>query len=73
MNANPQYEGIGCPDCGPEADIEGGSITIDGENAYQNVYCLQCKAEWRNGYRFAAYTFDAAAGQAIVVRRDFER
>lgn len=46
------YSGVGCRDCGPDADVEGGAVEIDGSTAKQEVSCGQCGRVWVNLYRF---------------------
>ena len=43
-------EGSHCPFCGFE-QIEGESVTIDGNKAYQDCYCLKCGSEWEDKYQ----------------------
>ncbi len=50
-NAIGRYSGIGCPDCGPEAGIEGDGVEIDGSAARQEVTCM-CGKSWVNRYKF---------------------
>lgn len=38
-----------CPKCGSE-QIQGDSIEIDGNSAWQKVGCLDCDAEWIDTY-----------------------
>jgi transposase-like protein len=41
--------GVVCPIC--ESDhIEAGSIDIEGQHAYQSVWCRSCEAEWDDVY-----------------------
>ena len=49
---SPGYSGVGCPDCGPDADMDGGGVEIDGALARQEVTCLECDRAWVNEYRF---------------------
>ena len=39
-----------CPNCGSE-QIEGGSIDVEGENAYQQVSCNDCDQQWNDIYQ----------------------
>ena len=41
-----------CPYCKSD-QIEGGSIEIDGETAWQTVSCLNCDKKWNDIYRLA--------------------
>ena len=34
-----------CPYCG-STDLEGGSVTVEGNEAWQDVGCLDCGADW---------------------------
>jgi len=38
-----------CPSC-HSADIEGGSIDVEGSSAYQGVMCLSCDFRWDDVY-----------------------
>lgn len=39
-----------CPQCG-KSEIQGGSIDIEGEFAYQTVQCLNCNLSWSETYQ----------------------
>ena len=41
-----------CPKCRDSA-IEGGSIDIEGDFAYQKVMCTECDFEWTDVYKLA--------------------
>ena len=41
-----------CPFC-KSADITGGSIDIDGREAWQEVSCNECNEQWRDVYKLA--------------------
>ncbi len=43
-------EGSGCPYCGPDADVEGGSIIVEGGSCSQLILCLNCDAGWYDCY-----------------------
>ena len=43
----PNYK---CPYCG-EIDIEGGFVEIDGNDALQEVSCLECSKTWTDVYK----------------------
>lgn len=51
MAPTSDYSGVGCPDCGPDADIEGRGVEIDGPAARQEVTCT-CGRSWVNRYKF---------------------
>jgi hypothetical protein len=46
----------GCPQCGG-ADIEGGTIKVNGLNAYQVISCQnpECQASWEDEYQLIGY------------------
>jgi formate dehydrogenase maturation protein FdhE len=46
--------GCRCPACG-NPDITGDAIEIDGNIAWQPVYCNNCEAEWNDVYTLAGY------------------
>lgn len=46
--------GTTCPHCQSQ-DIEGGFVDIDGNQAYQEVGCQACHAQWRDVYRFSTF------------------
>jgi len=46
------YSGIGCPNCGRDADVEGNGVEIGDAGAVQEVSCGQCDKTWINRYRF---------------------
>lgn len=52
LNAMGRYSGVGCPDCGPDTDVEGDHVEIDGPAARQEVTCSECGRAWINRYRF---------------------
>lgn len=52
MAAAKGYSGVGCPDCGKDAEVEGDHVEIDGPGARQEVTCSQCGKAWVNTYRF---------------------
>ena len=45
-----QSGGHGCPFCGPDAEIEGGSIEIERGTCSQRIGCLTCNASWYDCY-----------------------
>ena len=48
-----------CPFCKSE-EIEGGSLEVDGNHAWQEVICSACDAAWRDIYRLVGvYDEDA--------------
>lgn len=52
LNAMAAYSGVGCPDCGSDADVDGDGVEIDGSVARQEVTCLDCDKIWVNRYQF---------------------
>lgn len=44
-----------CPSCG-SGDISGSSITVDGREAYQQVTCSDCNAEWNDMYTLTGHS-----------------
>ena len=54
-----------CPYCG-YADIEGGSVDIEGKLAQQRVSCLGCSKQWWDVYRLAAIVDDQGAEQSRI-------
>lgn len=42
-------EGCNCPFCDSD-ELEGGSINIEGNNAYQGMFCHSCNAGWDDVY-----------------------
>jgi|TARA_R100001086_G_scaffold112979_1_gene57622 formate dehydrogenase maturation protein FdhE len=44
-----------CPVCG-SSEIEGHSIDIEGQSAFQEVTCLSCPAGWQDVYRLECYS-----------------
>ncbi len=52
LNAMAHYSGVGCPECGPDADVEGDGVDIDGAGARQEVTCSECGGAWVNRYKF---------------------
>lgn len=46
-------QGVVCPFCTTEGEIEGDSIEIDGGYASQEVWCKACGAEWKDLYTLA--------------------
>lgn len=42
-----ESEGTVCPFCGFD-QTEGGSISIEGNNAFQDMGCLNCEKQWRD-------------------------
>ena len=51
-----------CPIC-KSPHIDGGSITIEGLYAYQNVACNKCEASWGEEYK-ANLRFNIERGDA---------
>jgi transposase-like protein len=43
-----------CPYCG-STDISGGSFTVDGPTAHQEVSCSECDEEWTDTYTLAGF------------------
>ena len=43
-----------CPHCGSD-QIEGASINIEGNKAYQDISCLDCEKEWTDVYTLTGY------------------
>ena len=52
MSAVSDYSGVGCPNCGPDADVEGDHVEIIESGAQQEVACGKCDKVWINRYRF---------------------
>lgn len=45
-----------CPYCGSD-QIEGvGSVEVEGDNAYQDIYCLKCHKSWTDEYKLVGFT-----------------
>jgi hypothetical protein len=49
-----ENEGAKCPAC-KSGQIEGDSISIEGKNAYQPMWCNSCPATWVDEYRLTGY------------------
>ena len=48
-------KGCRCPSCGSYNVVSRGSAQIDNGNAYQNVKCEKCDAEWSDSYALNGY------------------
>lgn len=46
------YSGVGCPNCGRGAEVEGDGVEINESGAQQEVSCGECGRVWINRYRF---------------------
>jgi transposase-like protein len=46
--------GAHCPFCSSD-EIEGDGVEIDGGDAYQDVTCNDCGAEWSDRYQLASF------------------
>ena len=44
-----------CPICGSD-NISGRSVQIDGNDAWQDVSCFECEAEWEDLYQLMGVT-----------------
>jgi hypothetical protein len=64
------YQGVGCPWCGPGADVTGDGVEIEHCGASQEVFCLQCEREWSNNYNFAGTSYFPEEGGDEHVRSD---
>lgn len=47
--------GICCPFCGG-GNIEGGPVEIDGGDAWQEITCADCEADWTDHYTLTGYS-----------------
>ena len=56
MKTNEEYvqSSSQCPFC-DSRDIEGQEVNIDGNSAWQEIYCLSCEKEWVDTYRLVGY------------------
>lgn len=52
MTAMTGYSGVGCPNCGIDAEVEGCQVEIDESAARQEVVCGECGKIWVNRYKF---------------------
>lgn len=46
-----------CPNC-ESCDIEGGSVEIDGSEAWQKVHCHECEFAWIDVYQLTGFDPD---------------
>lgn len=53
-----QRRGTGCPFCGPDEDIEGGSIEVESGTCSQRIYCLNCYTLWYDCYTLTSVETD---------------
>ena len=44
-------ENTGCPHCGPDGNVEGGPVWIEGRLAMQECNCTECDKHWREVYQ----------------------
>jgi len=56
MKSNREYvrDAGACPRCS-SIDIEGGSIDVEGDSAFQKVGCNNCELEWNDVYQLIGY------------------
>lgn len=45
-----ESKGQVCPVCNKKYTVEGGSVEMDGDKAYQEVTCTSCGASWTDIY-----------------------